>query len=133
MICLIEHVFQTKQVLDLSVFNMMARISNLKISTKHVSCKCKYKFDGKICNSNQRWNNNKCWCECKYPREQDACKKDYICNPATFACEYGKYVGRNINDSVIMCDEVIWNYMSYEIKLYFTCLFINYDSILDSC
>ena len=83
MICLIEHVFQTKQVLDLSVFNMMARISNLKISTKHVSCRCKYKFDGKICNLNQKWNNNKCWCECKYPREQDACKKDYICNPAT--------------------------------------------------
>ena len=61
------------------------------------------------------------------------CKKDYICNPATFAWEYGKYVERIINDLVIMCHEVIWNYMFYEIKLYFTCLFINYDSILDSC
>ena len=61
------------------------------------------------------------------------CEKDCICNLATFACEYGKYVGRISNDLVIMCDGVVWNYMSYEIKLYFTCLFINYDSFLDSC
>ena len=69
----------------------------------------------------------------KNPASNSVCEKGYICNLATFACEYGKYVGRISNDLVIMCDEVIWNYMSYEIKLYFTCLFINYDSILDSC
>ena len=33
--------------------------------TKHISCKCKYKIDGKKCNSNQKRNNNKCQCECK--------------------------------------------------------------------
>ena len=69
--------------LDLSIFNMIAGISDLKILTKHVSCKCKCKFDGKICNSNQKWNYEKCWCDCKKPREQDVCKKDYICNSAT--------------------------------------------------
>ena len=69
----------------------------------------------------------------KNPASNSVCEKDCICNLATFACEYGKYVGRISNDLGIMCDEVIWNYMSYEIKLYFTCLFINYDSILDSC
>ena len=27
--------------------------------------KCKRKFHARKCNSNQKWNNNKCWCECK--------------------------------------------------------------------
>ena len=35
--------------LNLSVFSM---ITELKILTKHVSCECKYKFDGRYCNSN---------------------------------------------------------------------------------
>ena len=34
-------------------------------------------------------------------------KKDYNWNPATCSCENGKYLGSNINDSVIMCDELI--------------------------
>ena len=28
--------------------------------TKHISCECKCKFDGRKCNSNQDWNNDKC-------------------------------------------------------------------------
>ena len=28
--------------------------------TKALSCKFKYKFDGRKCNSNQKWNNDKC-------------------------------------------------------------------------
>ena len=28
--------------------------------TKHVACKCKCEFNGKKCNSNQKWNNEKC-------------------------------------------------------------------------
>ena len=31
------------------------------ILTKDISCKCKYKFGNRKCNSNQKWNNNKCW------------------------------------------------------------------------
>ena len=27
---------------------------------KHMSCDCKWKFDGKTCQSNQNWNNDKC-------------------------------------------------------------------------
>ena len=27
-------------------------------------CKCKCKFDGRIFNSYQKWNNDKCWWEC---------------------------------------------------------------------
>ena len=33
--------------------------------SKHISCECKCKFDGRKCNSNQKWNNDKCGCQCK--------------------------------------------------------------------
>ena len=44
---------------------MIAGINELKTLTKHVSYKCKCKFDGRRCNSDQWWNNDKCRCECK--------------------------------------------------------------------
>ena len=40
-----------------SILNIITGINELKTSTKHVSCKCKYKFDGRKCNSNQCLNN----------------------------------------------------------------------------
>ena len=33
-------------------------------------------------NSNQKWNIDKCRCECKNPKKQNTCEKDYIGNPA---------------------------------------------------
>ena len=44
--------------LNIHVFNMITGKS--KILTKDISCKCKCKFDGRKCNSNQKWNNNNC-------------------------------------------------------------------------
>ena len=38
--------------LNLSVFNMITRINESKTLTKHISCECKYKFDGRKCDSN---------------------------------------------------------------------------------
>ena len=51
--------------LKLSTFNMNTGINESKKLTKHILCECKCKFDGRKCNSNQKWNNDKCWCECK--------------------------------------------------------------------
>ena len=44
--------------LNLSVFNMITGINELKTLCKHILCECKCKFDGTKCNSNQWWNNN---------------------------------------------------------------------------
>ena len=41
------------QDLNLSVLNMIAGINESKILAKHISCKCKYRFDEKGCNSEQ--------------------------------------------------------------------------------
>ena len=57
----IKYVFQKKpEDLNLSVFNMMTGINESKTLTKLVSCRCKCKYDGRKCNSNQKWNNDKC-------------------------------------------------------------------------
>ena len=116
---------------------------NQKTLAKHVSCKYNCKFGGRKCNSNQNWNNDKCWCECiKYHK----CERDYISNPAICSCENGKYLASIINNAVIMCDEIIdaetktvttnFNEKMQPVKqkkLCFTFRFINYHCIIDSC
>ena len=59
---LIKCVFQTKtEDLNLGVFNMIAGINESKTLIKDISCTWKCKFGGRKCNSNQKWNSDKCW------------------------------------------------------------------------
>ena len=51
--------------LNLSVFDLITGINELKARAKHISCECKFTFNGRKCNSDQRWNNAKCRFECK--------------------------------------------------------------------
>ena len=67
---------------------MITGINKSRTLTRLVSLKCECKFDGRKCNLNQKWNNNKCWCECK---KHLICEEDFIWNPATCICEKGKY------------------------------------------
>ena len=60
-----NYVFQVKQDLNIHVFNMITRKNQSSVLTEDVSCKCKCKFDGRKCNSNQKCNISKCWCQCK--------------------------------------------------------------------
>ena len=50
------------EVLSLNVFSIIKGINELKILIRHISCKCECKFYGRKCNSNQKWNNDKCRC-----------------------------------------------------------------------
>ena len=68
---------------------MITAINESKTLTKHVSCKCKCKFDEIKWNSDQKWNNNKCQCESK---KHHICEKDYFWNLATWNCENSKYL-----------------------------------------
>ena len=76
---------------------MKAGINELKTLTKYISCECKCKFDRGKCNSDQWWNNNK----------RHFCEKDYISNPATCDFKNWKYLESIMDDSVIVCDEII--------------------------
>ena len=100
--------------LNLSMFNMITGINESQALTKYNSCKYKCKFDERKCNSQQWWNNNKCWCECK---NHHICEKDYICNPAPYACENWKYLASIMDDSVITCDEVLESYNEKTIEI----------------
>ena len=93
-----------REDLNLNTFNMITGIYESKLLTKHLSCKCKCKFNGRKCNSNQKWKNNKCWCECK---KHHICEKDYTWNPDKCSCQNGKYLASITDYSVIMFDEII--------------------------
>ena len=54
---------------------MITGINESNTLIKHISCKCKCKFDGRKCNSDQWWDNGKCQCACK---KRHACEKDYF-------------------------------------------------------
>ena len=86
---------------------MITGTNESKTLTKHISCKCKCRFDGRKCDSNQNQNNNKSHCECKNPKNHCVCKKDYIWNPATCSYKNGKCLASIVDNSVIRCDEVI--------------------------
>ena len=55
---------------------MIAVVTEQKTLAKHIPCECKCKYDSKKCNSNQKWNNNKCWCKCK--NKKSMCAKKII-------------------------------------------------------
>ena len=63
---------KTKDVNN-EVFNMTIIINEAKAFVNHISCDCKRKFNSTTFNSSQKWNNDKCQCECeRYP----TCIKD---------------------------------------------------------
>ena len=126
---------------------MITEINESKMLTKHVSCECKCKFDGRKCNSDQKWNIDKCRCKCK---KHHIYELEYIWNPATSSSKSNKYLASIIDDSVLTCDEIIEETKTipinfneknitcktkniYKKYICFTCLFINCYSIIDSC
>ena len=80
--------------LNLSAFNMITGTNEPKTLRKHISCKLKCSKWKKKCNSNQWWNNNKCWREYK---KILVWEKDCVWNPTTCNCErwkiFNKYYG----------------------------------------
>ena len=86
--------------------NVLIPSLNESVTLKqHILCNW-YKLDERTYNLNQNLNNYKSQCECKTPKKHHMCKKDYIGNPSTRACEIDKHLKSNIGDSVILCDKV---------------------------
>ena len=82
---------------------MITGINESETLTKHISCECKCRFDGKTCNSDQWCNNYKCQCE---SIKRHICQKDYVWNPATCSCENRKSLASITDDSAITCDKI---------------------------
>ena len=80
---------------------MIIGTNEFKTLTEHISCECKYRFDGKKCNSDQWSNNDKCQRECK---KRHICEKHYIWNPSVCNFKNGKYLASVMDNSAITCD-----------------------------
>ena len=95
------YVLKKTEDLNLNMCNMIAGINELKRLTKFILWECNCRFDEIKCKSDQWWNSNKCWCECK---KVYVCEKDYIWNSSTCNCENGAYLVSVMDDLVITCD-----------------------------
>ena len=73
--------------LNVKVFNLMSRTNETRFIKWHETCKCICRLYGIICNSKQRWNENKCRCECKELIDKGACDKGFIWNPSNCECK----------------------------------------------
>ena len=51
--------------MKLKIFDIAKKINESKTLTKHNSCKCRCELDGTKYDSRKKWNNDRCYCECK--------------------------------------------------------------------
>ena len=79
----------------------MSRTNQTRHIKWHETCKYKCRLNAIVYNNKQRWNKNKCRCECKELIDKGVCDKGFIWNPSNCECECDK-----------ACD--IGEYLDYE-------------------
>ena len=55
----------------------MAKTNETRHIKWHETCNCKCRLDATVCNNKQRWNDDKCRCECKELIDKGVCDKGY--------------------------------------------------------
>ena len=64
------------------------------IQTRHIkwhqTCKSKCRLDASVCNNKQRWNNDKCRCECTKSIGKGISDKGFIWNLGNSECKCDK-------------------------------------------
>ena len=76
--------------LNVNVFNLMSRTNETRHIEWHKTCNCKCRLDASVCNSKQRWNDDKCRWECKELIDKGVYDKGFIWNPSNCECECDK-------------------------------------------
>ena len=71
-------VSDTIKSIKVKVFNLMSRTNQTRHRKWHKICKCKCRLDASVCNNKQRWNEDKCRCECKELIDKGMCYKGFI-------------------------------------------------------
>ena len=95
----------TAKDLNVKVFNLMTLKNETRHMKWHKSRKCICRLDKIICNSKQRWNEDKCRCECKELIDKEECDKGFIWNPSNCECECDKNcdIGEYLDYSSCKC------------------------------
>ena len=60
-----NYVFLVLLKTNVKVFNLMSRTNKTRYIEWHETCMCKCRLNASVCNNKQRWNEDKCRCECK--------------------------------------------------------------------
>ena len=83
----------------------MTRTNETRHIKWHETCKCICRLDGIICNKKQRWNKDKCRCECKELVDKGACEKVFIRNHSNCECKCNKScdIGEYLDNSNCKC------------------------------
>ena len=76
--------------INVKVFNLVSRTNDRRHIEWHETCKGKCRLDLSVCNNKQRWNKDKCRCECKELIDKGGCDKEFIWNPRFCECECDK-------------------------------------------
>ena len=58
---------------NIKVFSLISRTNETRHIDWYETCKCKCRLDTSVCNNKQRWNNDKCRCECKELIDKGRC------------------------------------------------------------
>ena len=74
---------------NIKVLNLMLRTKTRHIKW-HEICKCKCTLDASVCNSKQRWNDDRCSCEFKEFIDKGIYGKGVIWNASICECECDK-------------------------------------------
>ena len=61
--------------INVKVFNLVSRTNKTRHIEWHETCKLKCRLDASVCNNKQRWNKDRCRCECKELICKEICDK----------------------------------------------------------
>ena len=84
------------------------------------------RLDPIICNSKQKWNKDKCRCECLINKK---CDNNFVWNPSNCKCEYKKKAAHLLTEE---CEEII-DKKTVPIKKYNKTLFIEENNSANTC
>ena len=78
--------------INVKVFNLISFTNQEKHIEWHETCKCRCRLDASVCNNKQRWNIDKCRCECKEEELSDKERSDkgFIWYLSNCKCEFDK-------------------------------------------
>ena len=64
--------------LNFKVFNVLSRTNETRLIEWYETCKCKCRLEQEVCNNEQRWNDDKCRCECRELIDKGVSDKGFI-------------------------------------------------------
>ena len=102
-VCLPENV----KNISAKVFDMISQQNKFRNITFHESCKCGCLLDEKVCSNAQKWNKEKCRCECLKIKD---CDVGFSRNVVNYSCELKKMAALIVEEQCdVKSDDIIQN------------------------